>query len=193
VRPGGFDEIFSCVTLRGHHSRMLSSGPVGGLQVRMDAATRFYNRDEKVYDPCVATVTTHRVLWSAENNNIRLCTSLSLISAIREKGGIFKTPKLQLELGGDERSYVTVGFPKGGKNEFHKALTTAIAGTTPPSRGANSTRDSRRTQRERTLQGVRSAARLPQGRRGSAPTSCRRSPPTGPRRPSRRAGRVWRR
>ena len=45
-----------------------------------------------------------------------------------DKSGFMKTPKLRLELAGDQRSYVTIGFPKGGKNEFLKALTAAIAG-----------------------------------------------------------------
>ncbi|KAJ1476381.1 EAP30/Vps36 family-domain-containing protein [Baffinella frigidus] len=98
------------------------------VEVRMDPATRFYNRDDKVYDPCVATLTTHRVLWAAENNNIRLAASLELVSAVTDKSGFMKTPKLRLELAGDQRSYVTIGFPKGGKNEFLKALTAAIAG-----------------------------------------------------------------
>jgi len=36
----------------------------------------------QVYDPCVASVTTHRVLWAAENNNIRLAASLELVTAV---------------------------------------------------------------------------------------------------------------
>lgn len=47
---------------------------------------------------------------------------------VTDKSGFMKTPKLRLELAGDQRSYVTIGFPKGGKNEFLKALTAAIAG-----------------------------------------------------------------
>ena len=50
------------------------------------------------------------------------------LEQVTDKSGFMKTPKLRLELAGDQRSYVTIGFPKGGKNEFLKALTAAIAG-----------------------------------------------------------------